>query len=58
LFPIEVRLGPFAINPYGVLAAVGVFAGWLLARAEARRILDLEFLERLVFAALLSWSKT
>lgn len=54
LFPIELRAGPFAINAHGVMTAVGIWVGWLLARAEAdRKGLDRVFLDGLIFAVIL-----
>jgi len=53
MFPVELRLGPFAINAHGVMTAAGIWVGWLLARVEAeRKDLDRAFLDGLVFAAL------
>ena len=37
MFPLELRLGPFALNAHGVMTAAGIWVGWLLARREARR---------------------
>jgi phosphatidylglycerol:prolipoprotein diacylglycerol transferase len=51
VFPLELRLGPFAINAHGVMTAAGIWAGWLLARREARRKgLDQTFLDNLALA--------
>lgn len=54
MFPVELRLGPFALNAHGVLTAAGIWLGWFLARREARRKgLDQAFLDNLVPAAVL-----
>ena len=54
MFPVELRLGPFAVNAHGVMTAVGIWLGWLLARVEARRKnLDPGFLDGLVVAVVL-----
>lgn len=54
MFPIELRAGPFAINAHGLMTAVGIWVGWLLARAEAdRKGLDRVFLDGLIFAVIL-----
>lgn len=47
------RLGPLAIQPFGVLAACGVWlANWLLVRTAGRSGLDVEPLEKLAGWAL------
>jgi phosphatidylglycerol:prolipoprotein diacylglycerol transferase len=54
LFPVDLRVGPLAINAHGVMTAMGIWLGWLLARAEARRKnLDQAFLDNLVLAVVL-----
>ena len=35
MFPVELRLGPFAINAHGVMTATGFWVGWLLARLDS-----------------------
>lgn len=54
MFPVELRLGPFAINAHGVMTVVGIWLGWVLARVEARRkTLDPVFLDNLALAVVL-----
>ena len=54
VFPVELRVGPLAINAHGVMTAVGIWLGWLLARAEAeRQRLDRTFPANLAFAIVL-----
>jgi len=53
-FMVEpLRIGPLAVQPFGVLSACGVWlASWLLARTAGRSGLDVEPLDKLVGWAL------
>ena len=54
LFPVDLRGGPLAINVHGVMTAVGIWLGWLPARAEAeRKGFDRTFLDNLALAIVL-----